>query len=210
MTALVDYIGVYWMTFIVITMLSYPLWKNNFLYRLGLNIYSAAFMGQLIALGVRRVYDTSFTPFIVRGQSIFILTVPLGIFVFSIYNERTRWLNRYPMAVMVGVSTGLTLATTVASEIIAQIKGNIVPLIGGSYTPLDNLIIIIGSICAFSYFFMTREHTGILKIPTTIGRWILMIVFGVGVASLTLSCLSYGIGALRTTYIALLENLGFA
>lgn len=116
------------------------------------------------------------------GGLIYIIPVILGLMIYARLNETTRWVYRYPMAIVIGSVFGVTVRTTVFSQILDQIKGNLPPIAPLVGVPpgqvVNNLIIIFGSLSAVIFFIFSREFGGPERYVHRFGRLILLGGFG--------------------------------
>jgi hypothetical protein len=98
-----------------------------------------------------------------------------------------RWLQRYGYAWIVGGGLGAVLATTFQGQILPAIRQTInIP----AATPLDTLNNLIGFIIfvtTLSYFIFTKEHKGVLGQSAKLGRYFLLIAFGLGFSTLLMT-----------------------
>ncbi len=112
----------------------------------------------------------------------YFIPVVLGILLYCRLWEKTRWLYRYPMAILMGSMLGVTIRTTVFSQIRDQLLGNLpptAPIVGVPVgQAINNLIIIVGSLCAIIFFIFSREFKGPSKYVHRIGRLVLLAGFG--------------------------------
>ena len=116
------------------------------------------------------------------GKIHFVIPVILGLLIFARLHEKTRALYRYPMAILIGSMLGVSLRTTVFSQIIDQLKGSFppaAPLVGVPMgTAINNIIIIAGTCFALIFFVFSREFTGPSRYAHQIGRLFLLAAFG--------------------------------
>lgn len=166
-----------WMEAIVTLMVISIMWKENPLYR----ITEHMMIGATAGLSVFMAYDTlqknAFTQ-ISQGSYDLVIPVILGLLLFSRYSNRMKYLNRYPIAIMLGVGLGLAVRGIVEANIINQIVNMAVPLSGGPVQKLETIIVPISAIATIVFFIFTTEHRGPIGRIAKIGRWSLMIMFG--------------------------------
>lgn len=115
------------------------------------------------------------------GQGHFIIPVILGFMLLGRLYKPTRWTYRYPMALLIGSTLGVSLRTMVFSQILDQyVLGNInTPLIGvPAVKTINGLIIIIGTLCATAFFIFSHDFAGPTRHIHTAGRLILLTTFG--------------------------------
>jgi hypothetical protein len=112
----------------------------------------------------------------------YFIPVILGALVYCRLHEKTRWLYRYPMAILIGAMLGVTIRTTVFSQIRDQILGNLpptAPIVGVSaMEAINNILVILGSLCAVIFFVFSREFKGPSRYIHRLGRLVLLAGFG--------------------------------
>ena len=85
------------------------------------------------------------------------------------------WLARYSIAYIVGVFAGLRAFSYLETDILNQVKGMSELIWLGPVSAVNNIILIIGTICALIYFFFSAKHEGIVGKISKTGIWFLMI-----------------------------------
>lgn len=139
----------------------------------------------------------------------------LGLMIIARFIPKLAWLSRWPMAFVVGVTTGLTIPAVVQANILEQMHGTVAPLVyHRPYVLLDNpggidlspvamfavfnsLLLIIGVICTLSYFYFSHEHKRLLGLTSRIGMWFLMVAFGAGFGNTVMARISLLIGRVQ-------------
>lgn len=153
------------------------LYKYNPAFRLAENIfvgitlgYTALFAVKVVIEGLANATSRVYVP----------IGFALGLTLYVRYLPRKyHWVTRYPAAVLVGVSTGIFMTGTAASDVKAQIVATSLNL--STTATLDlikNLIIILFTITTLTYFVFTREHKGALGVSAKVGRLGLLISLG--------------------------------
>ena len=111
-----------------------------------------------------------------KGSYEFILPFILGALLYSRFWKNKEWLQRYPMAVLTAVSTGLAVRGIVGTEIINQIAST-----AKLSFNLNNIILVIGVITGIYYFVFTTK----LSLPKQVdyplkkvGRFFIMAMMG--------------------------------
>jgi hypothetical protein len=108
----------------------------------------------------------------------------LGIMLLWRLAPRGAWIARWPLAFIVGTFAGLQLIAFLHGDFLAQIRNTILPLAvfdAGAFNFWDsfrNLLIVVGVLCAVTYFFFSFEHKGVVGGAARVGIWFLMITFG--------------------------------
>lgn len=167
-----------WICIMLYTML----YGDNFVSRTAEHIYMGVYAGYLVSVNLNFYYTKGVLKAISPGGALYIIPVILGLMIYTRLYRPTRWMYRYPMAVIIGSVFGVTIRTTVFSQILDQVKGNlppIAPLVGvPALDVFNNLIIIFGSLCAVVFFIFSQEFTGPERYIHRAGRIILLIGFG--------------------------------
>ncbi|MEM0084092.1 MAG: hypothetical protein QW743_01165 [Candidatus Methanomethylicia archaeon] len=163
-----------------LTLMIYSLlYRENILYRIAEHTFVGLYAGYGVAFAVKNILDQGVSR-ISAGNYWFIIPIILGIMLFTRFTVKQAWISRYSMAVMVGVGTGVSVRALIEAQIVRQIKASVISLTTGPYTPIDNLIIVLGFISSFLYFFFTdisviRKPMGYIA---KAGRYVLMFTFG--------------------------------
>ena len=129
----------------------------------------------------------------------YILIIPLilGLMMLFRFSAKLSWVSRYTVAFVMGVSTGITVVTSVEQYLIPQFLKAVVPLfvqnnIGQS---LSNMVLVIGTIACLFYFFFSKEHKGPLYGNVAkVGILFLMISFGASFGATVMGRVSLLIG----------------
>ena len=169
--------------------------KDNPLYRLVENLYVGVSAGHAIVLGYMNIRDQAWNPLINKGQWSLLVPMVLGVLLYTRYNKKLSWLSRFPIALMVGIGTGLAIRGTIGSQIVSQIKSTILPL-----NSVNNWIIILGTLGTLMYFFFSVEHKGVMKPVSAFGRYVLMVSFGAAFGSTVMGRMALFIGRLQFLY----------
>jgi hypothetical protein len=169
--------------------------KDNPLYRLVENLYVGVSAGHAIVLGYLNIRDQGWNPLVSKGQWNLLVPMILGVLLYTRYNKKLSWMSRFPMALLVGIGTGLAIRGTVGSQIVSQIRSTILPL-----TSLNNVIIIVGTLGTLLYFFFSFEHKGAMKPVSSFGRYVLMVSFGAAFGSTVMGRMALFIGRLQFLY----------
>lgn len=163
-----------------LTLMIYSLlYRENILYRIAEHTFVGVYAGYGVAFAVKNILDQGITR-VSAGNYWYIIPMILGIMLFTRFTVKQAWISRYAMAVMVGVGTGVSVRALIEAQIVRQIKASVVPLTTGSVTVIDNLVVVLGFVCAFLYFFFT-DISAIRRPISYIaksGRYILMFTFG--------------------------------
>ena len=129
---------------------------------------------------MKSIYTSGVVP-LLSGNILIIVPLILGLLMLARWSP-SPWLTRYPIAISVATGTGIMLISSIQAQIVNQIVqvGTSITGSTGAFGLFTALLGGIGTITAITYFIFTREHKGILKIPTRIGRLFIIGGFGVG------------------------------
>jgi len=106
----------------------------------------------------------------------------LGIMMLLRLVPKVGWISRWPLAFVVGTTSGVYLTRYLASNAMAQINNSLKDfiVIGQpdffSWTNFNYLLILLGVITGLTYFYFSKEHKGITGGAAKIGIYFLMIV----------------------------------
>ena len=132
----------------------------------------------------------------------------LGLLMLMRLIPKIGWISRWPLAFIVGATSGLWMMNYFASNIMAQIQATIVPLFSTQFgsgmdaefsSVIGSLVIFIGTFTGLVYFFFSKEHKGIYAVGARVGVFFLMITFGAAFGYTVMSRMSLLIG--RIDYI---------
>jgi hypothetical protein len=179
-TDMFDIIGIWVGLLMLIFCYSYPLWKENPLYRFAEHTYVALTMAIVIGVNLESLNTTAVFPLTTNGQFMLIIPIILGFMMYLLLVPKYRWGSRYPVAILVGSSLGLGMAGVMLPNIVSQIISTITPpKAGASALNWFNFVYIaFGLICATTYFLLTYEYTGPVKQVNRLGRYFIMIALG--------------------------------
>jgi hypothetical protein len=177
-TALWDVIGLWTGWVLMLMIYSYPLNKENPVYRLAEHLFIAIFLAINVVTNINNVMRICVTPML-QGNFLMIVPLILGFMIYTMLIPEYRWVSRYPVALLVGAGFGLGMRGTIGPNIQDAIVSTITaPSDGGAMAWINFLYIAVGLICSLMYFLLTFEHSGTLRAPTRIGRLFIMIGLG--------------------------------
>ncbi len=122
-----------------------------------------------------------------------------GILMLLRLISKIGWISRWPLAFIVGCTSGLYLINYFSSNMMRQVQGTIIPLLGTSfdlpvYDIIGNLVIVVGTFTGLIYFFFSKEHKGAFGGAAKVGIWIIMVTFGASFGYTVMSRMSLLIG----------------
>lgn len=182
-TGIYDILGLWAGLLLMIFIYSYPLYKENAFYRFAEHTFVASALAIGIIVNLQSLQQVVVTP-IESGDPIrivlIIIPIILGFVMYTLLIPSKRWVSRYPIALLVGSTIGLSLASGIQPNIISQIISTITtPKAGAQAVDWFTFVwVAVGTICASAYFLLTYEHTGGVKPVTLLGRYFIMIGLG--------------------------------
>lgn len=133
------------------------------------------------------------------GNAILLVPMILGLMMLSRFFAKTQWISRYPLAIVIGTSAGINILTYLKSDLLNQVTATMInPVVQGSVaTTVGNFLLIIGTCCGVFYFYFSNKQQGILKYPSKVGIWFLMVSFGATFGYTVMARISLLIGRLE-------------
>ena len=109
----------------------------------------------------------------------------LGIMLLCRLIPSVGWISSWPIAMVIGVTAGLKLVSSIESDFMAQIGATVQPVVAfdasGSFAfwaTVGAWVGIVGVLSVLTYFFVSVEHKGAVGKTARLGIWFLMITFG--------------------------------
>jgi hypothetical protein len=144
--------------------------------------------GYLLITAIQSLSANLFTK-LGEGNIIFVIPLILSIMLYSRYVQQVSWLNRYPIVVMVGVGTAVSMRTIIFTMFTKQISSTFInpfatgdAVLGTVKTPINNILIIL-IVIASTFFFVFWEmkwmQNEAAKQIRQVGLTSIMLSFGV-------------------------------
>jgi len=150
------------------------LYKDNPFYRFAEHLYVGVSVGYTIAqVWYETVVKLVWYPMKQEGDFTVLIPTAIGLLMFSRFIPKYRWLIRWPLAFMIGVSAGASIPRSIQSLIFKQMEATIQPL-----TSINLIIIVLGLLFTLIYFYFSVEHKGAVGVASKIGIFFLMVSFG--------------------------------
>lgn len=119
----------------------------------------------------------------------------LGIMLLWRLMPKGQWIAGWPVALVIGVTAGLKLTSSIESDFLAQIVATMQPLVvfhtddtaaavgarAGDWNfwgTVGSWVGVVGVLSVLTYFFFSAEHKGVMGKSARLGVWFLMITFG--------------------------------
>ncbi len=119
-------------------------------------------------------------------QLYYLLPLILGILMWARFSKTWSWVSRYPIALYIGIATGIAIPLEMRNRVIQQVYGTVgqtgfdftKPGFFGIPAGIWDTILVILVISSLIYFFFSKEHKGWFGGLAKIGIYTLMIGFG--------------------------------
>jgi hypothetical protein len=171
--------------------------KQNPAYVFAERLFIGLGAGYSTVVGIDNITSAGFQQ-LSKGNYVRLIPLALGVMLLSSLFSAWRRNRAFPMTVLVGVGTGLSMRTVMQTQFLKQIQATWVKM-----NSLDSIIIVVGSISVLAYFiftYATNEESpqGRLRVVTrNIGMWVLMATFGSAFATAVQARLSGFIARLQ-------------
>jgi len=169
-----------WIQVLLIFMYFSQLYKDNFLYRFSEYTLIGIAIGHGVVLAYQNVVSMVYIPITMRGEYILFIPITLGLLIWTRFIPKYSWISRIPMSLIMGLSTAIAVRGAIKTQIYEQIIATIRLAIIETSTlgTINNIIIIITTMCTLSYFLFLKKHEGALGITARIGRLTMMAMYG--------------------------------
>lgn len=163
---------------LVLMLFSWFLYKQTLLYDIAEGVLIGTGAGYSFIMGIKAVRDNAVLP-LLRGEVIWIVPILLGLVIYLQLSTETIHFSRIPIAIIIGVGTGLSVRRVLLAEILGQIRASMIDFSAlDTVGVINSILILVGTITSIAYFTLSREHTGAFGTFTKIGRIYLMATFG--------------------------------
>ncbi len=201
MSGFMTVLGIWIAAFFTLSIFSF-LYKDNPFYKFAEQV----FVGLSAAYWLVYIYYSIMLPNLFSklaadfsGNIILLIPAGLGLLMLMRLHPKTQWLSRYPLAIMIGTTAGISLLRHMKSDILQQVAATMInPFASGQPSIIvGNLLLIIGTITGIFFFYFSKKQEGIYKIPSKIGIWFLMVSFGATFGYTVMARISLLIGRLE-------------
>ena len=185
-----ELLGIWIAAFLTLSIYSL-LYRDNPFYRFAEHL----FVGMTVGYGIARAVHQGFLPLAwtplwaaLTGESYagFVKLIPIcvGLLFFARLSSRHAWLVAYPIAILIGFSSGAMIPNALQASIFEQTRGTIEPFAAihagtlSGWGVFEAVLMVVGVVCTLTYFFFSVEHRGPIKWVSKVGIAFLMIGFG--------------------------------
>ncbi len=198
-----DLIGIWIGAFLTICIFSF-LYKDNPFFRFAESLFAGVSLGYYVGIvSVNTLAPNLVRPLFGDFSSHAHLLIPLflGLNLYTRYIPRIAWMARISLAVYIAYYVGINMVQKLQGEVVPQVGSTIMHPIGGAFTPVDNLIIIVGVLSVLIYFYFSMEHRGAVGLISRLGIWFLMLGFGAAFGYTVMGRVSLLIGRMNFLFI---------
>ena len=184
-------IGVWIAAFLTLCIYSF-LYRDNPFYRFAEHLFVGISVGYGIVLSIHQgLIPFAWAPF---WQAITqwppgwgltkLIPIAIGLLFFARLIPSYAWLIRYPIAILIGIGSGLAIPNVMQADIFRQIHGTLTPFSQIHAGTLSGpeifgaILMLIGVISTLTYFFFSVEHRGVVGGVSKVGILFLMVGFG--------------------------------
>ena len=168
--------------------------------------FCTVFWSQFVA----KLWDNVFPAAGQPHQYIYLVGGILGFMMLLRLIPKIGWFSRWPLAFVVGGTSGAYIIGYALSNGMKQVKSTILPLwvSGNLNATIGNIILVVGTFCGLVYFFFSKEQKGTYGQIAKLGIFFLMITFGASFGYTVMARMSLLIGRmdfLLGTWLGLLK-----
>jgi hypothetical protein len=183
----------------VLTLLVFSyLLGDNPLYRLALHLFVGALVGYSFSIVLRVVYRLVWIQLL--QNALVVLPLAFGLLLLFKYFPRRAYIGNFPMAYLVGVGTAVAVGGALLGTLVPQIEA----------TGRAQVLVFFGTIFTLLAFTFTAqgEHglaglwSRIIGVSGGIGRFFLIVMFGLAFAGAVTTSLSIFIGRVQDVFEA--------
>ncbi len=180
------------------------LYRDNPFFRFAESLFAGVSLGYYIGTVAANTLAPNLVRPLVRdfpGNADLLIPLLLGLNLYSRFVPKIAWWARISLAVYIAYFVGINMVQKLQGVVIPQVGATILSPWGGAFTPLDNLILIVGVLSVMLYFYFSIEHKGPVKSISKVGVWFLMVSFGAAFGYTVMARMSLLIGRMNYLFI---------
>lgn len=148
------------------------LYKDNTVFRTFQHLYVGVAAGYGIVFQYKSIKNIAWDPLTKKGDMLMLVPIILGLLMFTRFIKGYSWISRWPIAFLIGLGAALSMKA-IETDFVRQIQATLIP-----WNSIDNIVIIVGTVTALTYFYFTVKQNSLVKGASTVGRYVLMMTFG--------------------------------
>lgn len=180
------------------------LYKDNPFFKFAEHLFTGLSVGYTVAVSWYLVIRPNIVQQVfVAHDWVLLMPLAIGLLFFSRFIPKISHLMLIPIAIGLGFSNGVGLPRSLEANIVKQMQGTMLSpaMLQRPFDPYNGLVVgilvLLGVICTISYFYFSREHTGVLRVTSRVGIWFVMIGFGASFGYTVMARISLFIGRLQ-------------
>ena len=166
------------------------LYGDNPLFRIGEYTYTATVVAHSVITGISTL-KSRFLPLFLGEKPLLIIPLILGLMSIFVVWRKYAYLASIPIAILIGVGTGLSIRALIATEILSNIRAVITEagliFVGPPVSQLGYLIRVVFTISGVFYLLFTVFHRGALSKPLSyirnFGKYVFLSYLGLSVGN---------------------------
>jgi len=179
-------------------------YKDNPFWKWATNTLVAGYIGYSAVVNIDWMLNSILIPLTRNMNYIHVIAILVGFLWYFRFWKKYFFIYRYALAINVGSTIGLTISRSVRSDITQQISATMLKLYGtgtlmGDFT---NIVVVVCVVTTMIYFLFTIKHEGPVGKPigiiSKIGRWVLIVTFGVAFGNTINSRMALLLGTVYT------------
>jgi hypothetical protein len=205
-----DLISIWIGAFLTLCIFSF-LYRDNPFFRFAESLFAGISLGYYIGIvAVNTLGPNLVRPLAAdfRGNAHLLIPLLLGLNLYTRFIPRVAWLSRISLAVYIAYYVGINMVQKLQGEVVPQVGSTMLHPIGGKFTPVDNLILIVGVLSVLVYFYFSIEHKRAIGAVSRVGVWFLMLGFGAAFGYTVMGRVSLLIGRMNYLFIDLVRVTG--
>jgi hypothetical protein len=208
-----DTVGLWTAAVLTLVVFSYLL-ADNVLFRIAEHLFVGGAVGYAVVLAFHHVVEPRVLRPLGQGDLLALVPLGMGVLLLTKASKRLSWLGAWSVALMLGVGAALAVGGALLGTLIPQTVAAI--NVADSVGIVLGAVMVVGTTGVLLYFYANRHRDGLqarLRYPIVrwwggIGRWFLVVTFGVILGVTVLTQLSLLIGRIHFLWADWLLSLG--
>ncbi|RLC47776.1 MAG: hypothetical protein DRH70_02585 [Candidatus Coatesbacteria bacterium] len=180
------------------------LYKDNVFYKIAEHLVVGVSVGYIFTINwFQGLHPYLFHPLAKSGQEpinlLRLIPFFLGLLFLLRISRKYNWLSRFTIALVMGISCGVSIPYTIEARLIEQTKASMIDFTQqpSIWAGICSAIILVGTIATLVFFFFSKEHKGVLGGTARVGIVFIMVGFGASFGYTVMARVSLLIGRLN-------------
>ncbi|MFO7897393.1 MAG: hypothetical protein R6U84_10705 [Candidatus Cloacimonadales bacterium] len=178
------------------------LYKDNPVYKIAEQVFVGLSAGYWFVYTIYNVLKPNlWNPLTSDFSNNLILLIPtvLGIMMLMRLISKIDWVSRYPIAILIATTAGISFLRFLKSDVIGQLRATMInPFAGDNWVIIfGQILLVIGTITGVIYFYFSKKHEGAFGVSAKVGIYFLMVSFGAAFGYTAMARISLLIGRLQ-------------